>query len=81
MKVGDHAIHVERWGGGKPRAIVLVTIVRETPTQWVDSIGTRWRKSDLSRVHKNYTKDRYLMTEEAFKTAGGTGKPTDSRIT
>jgi hypothetical protein len=45
-KVGDAMVQVENG----TREINRVTIVRETPTQWVDSGGKRWSKKTGQRV-------------------------------
>lgn len=69
IKVGDGALHVERFFGGTPRFIVRVSVKRETATQWVDEDGTRywkaWTRKALGMVN------RFLMTETEFTAAGG----------
>ena len=73
LKVGDAAVHVERLFRSVPREILRVTIVRETPTQWIDSTGTAWRKRDGRSVQRlgcgNY--ERHLMTVADFDTERG----------
>lgn len=61
--VGRLAAHVERYGGSGRRLIRVVKIDRETKTQWVDDIGTRWRKSDGAMVPQYIGGARYLMSE------------------
>ncbi len=60
LKVGDKAIHVERFAG-REREVLRVKIVRETQTQWIDDTGDRWRKSDGALVPQ-YFIPRYLVT-------------------
>lgn len=67
LKVGDTAVHVERYGGSGVRRKNEVTIIRETATQWIDRRGTRWRKSDGAMVPQYSAGPRFLMTVEAFK--------------
>lgn len=69
LKVGDVAVQVERLFGELRHEIRRVVIVRETPTQWIDDLGDRWRKSDgrsNARIGCGmYT--RHLMTVPAFE--------------
>ncbi len=66
VKVGDRLVHVERYGGSGRKFIRVSTLVRETKTQWIDDVGTRWRKSDRAMVPQYVGGYRYLMTEEAW---------------
>lgn len=70
LKVGDVAVHVDRILGGRPRQIRRATIVRETPTLWIDDIGGRWRKSD-GRSVPDYMGCRFLMSAAEFEAAKG----------
>lgn len=73
FKVGDRAVHFESYGGSGRRFIRVVTIQRETKTQWVDDTGTRWRKSDSAMVPQYSAGPRYLMGETGWaqREAGG----------
>jgi hypothetical protein len=67
LRVGAEAVHVERLlAGGRPREIRRARIVRETKTQWIDDLGTRWRKSDGAKVPQ-YVSDRFLISVESFE--------------
>lgn len=66
LGIGSKAVHVEKkLGQKKPSEILQVTIVRETPAFYVDDVGTKWRKSDLS-MSPQYMVPRFLMTPEDF---------------
>ncbi len=63
LKVGDAVIHVERFhhSSKNQREIYRTTIVRETPTQWVDAKGDHWRKGDGAMVPQRYTCPRFIV--------------------
>lgn len=58
LKVGDRALHVERWLGSK-RVIREARIVRETKSHWIDDQGKAWRKRDGAMVPQ-YVCARFL---------------------
>ena len=66
FKVGNKAVHVEFYGGTGRRLIRACAIVRETKTQWIDDIDTRWRKSDGAMVPQYSGGSRYLMSEAGW---------------
>ncbi len=68
VKVGDVAVHVERLFAGPPREIRRGAIVRETRTQWVDDVGTRWSKATGEKVPQ-YLSPRYLMSAAEYDAA------------
>ena len=74
VNVGDTVVHCWRYAHGDTLHEVLRTkIVRETPTQWIDATGGRWRKKDGRRVDANYGSDvRLIMPEAEFDTKAGT---------
>ena len=68
-KVGDKMVHVEY----SDHEVMRVTIVRETPTQWVDSHGCRWRKADgASLSHGSGCGPRSLVPAAEFDAAKAT---------
>lgn len=55
IKVGDTVVHYWRYAHGVTlREVLRTKIVRETPTQWIDDRGDRWRKKDGSAVAAGY---------------------------
>lgn len=62
FKVGDTVVHVCTWPF---RVIRTCKIVRETSTQWIDDIGSRWRKSDGERLMKGAERRAIISVEQA----------------
>ena len=58
IAVGSLVIHKAIW---PEREIVRTHIVRETPTQWVDAHGRRWRKSTLTMVPQYEPEPRAIV--------------------
>lgn len=73
VNVGDTVVHYWRYAhGGALREVLRTKIVRETPTQWVDASGGRWRKKDGRSVEASYGPElRYIMLEAEFDAKAG----------
>ena len=70
LKVGDKAVQVQQYFGGPVRReFGVVTVVRVTPTQIVDSRGNRYRMTDGAKLPVASSDSRYLMSAAAYEAA------------
>ncbi len=66
LYVGGAAVYVERYSMTGHKMIRVVTIVRETKTQWIDDMDRRWRKRDGAKMPQGAGGYRYLMSESEW---------------